>query len=156
MFKVQSQIQATVCKLTISGVIDETFTLARPTEPQVKEVHVYCKEVVRINSVGVKAWMKFFQSLQAMNLKVIYREVSPVLVEQFNMIANFSMGGTLESMMVPFCCESCKAGLVGAFTAEKLRQIPAPFPSTKCPKCGGVARFDDFEEEYFSCLKRSA
>jgi hypothetical protein len=113
---------------------------------------VVTKEVPRINSVGVKAWIKYFQSVSAKGVQLRFLECSTAIVEQINLISNFACGGSIESIYVPFCCTSCNTELLGLFRTEDLKKIQFQLPDLKCSKCGGVASFDDIPEEYFGFL----
>jgi hypothetical protein len=115
---------------------------------------VNCKEVPRINSVGVKAWIKYFQAATSAGTKLKFTDCSTAIVEQINLISNFTCGGEVESVYVPFACTNCKSELVGLFKVPDLKQFGQDIPELKCTKCGGKAVFDDIPEEYFGFLER--
>ena len=144
---------ATLVKLT--GSIDENIdfvtVLGAPTSPK---MDLLLKEVPRINSVGVKAWIKYFQGVVAKGVQLRLLECSTAIVEQINLISNFTCGGAVESIYVPFCCGSCGTELLGLFRCGDLKKINFKIPDLKCAKCGGVAGFDDIPEEYFAFLQR--
>lgn len=137
-----------------SGSIEESVNFDQLIGPPPAELQVYCKEVPRINSVGVKAWIKYFQSCQAKNTKLTFVECSTAIVEQINLISNFTCGGRVESIYVPFSCTQCKGELVGLFKTDDLKKMQMKLPELKCTKCGGKAVFDDIPEEYFGFLMR--
>src|SRR5207247_1690628 len=112
------------------------------------------KEVPRINSVGVKGWIRYFQGLQSKGTKLCFVECSTAIVEQVNLISNFLCGGTVESIYVPFSCTGCKSELLGLFKTDDLKKMNFQVPDLKCSKCGGKAVFDDIPEEYFGFLTR--
>jgi hypothetical protein len=138
----------------LSGSIEESVNFDQLIGPPPAELIVSCKEVPRINSVGVKAWIKYFQGAQAKNTKLTFIECSTAIVEQINLISNFTCGGTVESIYVPFACTGCKSELVGLFKAADLKKLNLQLPELKCSKCGGKAVFDDIPEEYFGFLTR--
>lgn len=139
----------------LSGSIDENIDFAAVLgAPTAAKLDIILKEVPRINSVGVKAWIKYFQSIAAKGVHVRFLECSTAIVEQVNLISNFTCGGVVESMYVPFCCSSCNTELLGLFRCEDLKKIQFKIPDLKCAKCGGVASFDDILEEYFAFLRR--
>ena len=113
-----------------------------------------CWRFSSINSVGVKAWIRYFQSLAAKGVKVSFTECSTAIVEQINLISNFTCGGRVESIYVPFACTNCKSELVGLFKTDDLKKTQLKLPDLKCSKCGGKAVFDDVPEEYFSFITR--
>jgi hypothetical protein len=138
----------------LSGSIEESVNFDQLIGPPPKELHVICKEVPRINSVGVKAWIKYFTTASAQGTKLSFSECSTAIVEQINLISNFTAGGPIESIYVPFSCTSCKTELVGLFKTVDIKKISLQLPELKCSKCGGKAVFDDIPEEYFGFLNR--
>lgn len=138
----------------ISGSIEENVNFDQLIGQPAAEMHVNCKEIPRINSVGVKAWIKYFQAAQQKGTKLKFLECSTAIVEQINLISNFVCGGTVESIYVPFSCTGCRSELIGLFRVEDLRKLKLKLPELKCSKCGGKAVFDDIEEEYFGFMNR--
>jgi anti-anti-sigma regulatory factor/DNA-directed RNA polymerase subunit RPC12/RpoP len=138
----------------LSGSIEESVNFDQLIGNTSSEVQVNCKEIPRINSVGVKTWIKYFQSVQAKGTKIVFTECSTAIVEQINLISNFLCGGTVESIYVPFACTNCKSELLGLFKSEDLKKLKLAIPDLKCSKCGGKAVFDDIPEEYLGFLTR--
>jgi len=143
-----------VLLVRLAGSIEESVNFEQLIGAPPAELHVNCKEVPRINSVGVKAWIKYFQSVSAKGTKLRFQECSTAIVEQINLISNFTVGGVVESIFVPFSCMNCKSELVGLFKTEDLKKLQLKLPELKCSKCGGKAVFDDIPEEYFGFLMR--
>ena len=143
-----------VLVLRLAGSIEESVNFEQLVGNPPAELHVNCKEVPRINSVGVKAWIKYFQGIQGKGTKLKFLECSTAIVEQINLISNFICGGTVESIFVPFSCTGCKSELVGLFKTADLKKLQLKLPDLKCSKCGGKAVFDDIPEEYFGFLMR--
>jgi anti-anti-sigma regulatory factor/DNA-directed RNA polymerase subunit RPC12/RpoP len=138
----------------LSGSVEESVNFDQLIGPPPPELIVSSKEIPRINSVGVKAWIKYFQTAQAKGTKLTFIECSTAIAEQINLISNFTCGGTVESIYVPFACTSCKSELVGLFKTADLKKLNLKLPELKCTKCGGKAVFDDIPEEYFGFLAR--
>jgi anti-anti-sigma regulatory factor/DNA-directed RNA polymerase subunit RPC12/RpoP len=138
----------------LSGSVEESVNFDQLIGPPPPELIISSKEIPRINSVGVKAWIKYFQSAQAKGTKLTFIECSTAIAEQINLISNFTCGGTVESIYVPFACTSCKSELVGLFKTADLKKLNLKLPELKCTKCGGKAVFDDIPEEYFGFLNR--
>jgi anti-anti-sigma regulatory factor len=138
----------------LTGSIEETVNFDQLLGLPPVEMEINCKEIPRINSVGVKAWIKYFQGCQAKGTKMRFTECSTAIVEQINLISNFTCGGVVESIYVPFSCTSCKTELVGLFKTEDLKKQGLKLPDLKCTKCGNNAVFDDIPEEYFGFLTR--
>jgi len=118
------------------------------------ELIVNCKEVPRINSVGVKAWIRYFQSLQTKGVRLRFVECSSAIIEQVNLISNFVPADSVESFFVPFACTKCKSELLGLYSSAAIKKLQGNVPAQTCPKCGGSAEFDDIPEEYFGFLTR--
>lgn len=155
MIQVAKEQRGDTLFLKFVGSIEENVDFAalvgNVTSPK---VDLYLKEVPRMNSIGVKAWVKYFQSLAAKGLQMRFFECSTAIVEQVNLISNFTCGAKVESVFVPFCCNSCGAELLGLFKTEDIKKINMDVPQVKCTKCGGNATFDDIPEEYFGFLTR--
>lgn len=154
MIKVTKDQNANVLTIHLSGTIEETVNLADLIGPVTGELRVDCKEIARINSVGVKGWIKYFQSIQANQVPITFFQCSTAIVEQINLISNFTCGGKVESIYIPFACTSCKSELIALFRTSDLNPDSLQLPELKCTKCDGKAVFDDIEEEYFSFLSR--
>ncbi len=155
MVNVVKEQQGTVLHVRLVGSIEESVNfdqlIGYPAPPLV-EMHVNCKGVPRINSVGVKAWIKYFQAVATRGIKVRFIECSTAIVEQMNFISNFRCGGEVDSMFVPFSCEKCHSELVGLFKSDMVKKLQLKIPPLKCSKCGGRAVFDDVPEEYFGFM----
>jgi anti-anti-sigma regulatory factor/DNA-directed RNA polymerase subunit RPC12/RpoP len=146
--------KGSVLNVRLVGSIEESVNFDQIVGPPESEMVINCKEIPRINSVGVKAWIKYFQSCQAKGTKLKFIECSTSIVEQINLISNFTCGGIVESIYVPFSCVQCKAELLGLFKTEDLKRLQMNIPELKCSKCGNKAVFDDIPEEYFGFLTR--
>lgn len=154
MVNVVKEQKGNLLEVRLSGSIEESVNFDQLIGTPPAELRVNCKEVPRINSVGVKAWIKYFQAAQAKGTRLLFAECSTAIVEQINLISNFTCGGEVESIYVPFSCGNCKSELVGLFKTGDLRKLNLKIPDLKCSKCGGVATFDDIPEEYFGFLSR--
>jgi anti-anti-sigma regulatory factor len=154
MLNITKEQTGNALTVRLSGSIEETANFDQLFGTPPAELVVNCKDVPRINSVGVKAWIKYFQAASAKGTKIRFTECSTAIVEQINLISNFTAGGTVESIYVPFSCTGCKSELVGLFKTEDLKKLNMNIPELKCTKCGGKAVFDDIPEEYFGFLER--
>jgi anti-anti-sigma regulatory factor len=154
VIKINKEQKGNALVLRIVGAIEESANFEQLIGDTPNLIYVNCKEIPRINSVGVKAWIRYFQSLAAKNTKIVFQECSTAIVEQINLISNFTCGGQVESIYVPFACVSCKSELVGLFKTEDLKKMQFNLPDLKCTKCSNKAAFDDIPEEYFNFLTR--
>lgn len=154
MLNISKEQKGTALLVRLSGSIEESVNFEQLIGAAPGELIVNTKEVPRINSIGVKSWIKYFQTLQGKGVKLRFIECSTAIVEQVNLISNFVCGGQVESVYVPFSCENCKTELVGLFKTEDLKKLQLQLPELKCAKCRGRAVFDDIPEEYFGFLSR--
>ena len=154
MINALKEQKGNVLTVRLVGAIEENVVFEQLIGVPPAALDVNCKEISRINSIGVKSWIKFFQSCQAKGTKLRFLECSTQIVEQINLISNFVCNGVVESVYVPFSCKKCHSELVGLFKTEDLKNMKFKLPLVKCNKCGGDAEFDDIPEEYFSFLSR--
>lgn len=157
MFNLVKETKGNIIEIRLMGVINESVDFdkligAPPAPPS--ELHVYCKNVQRLNSIGVKSWMKYFQQVQLKGTKIKFFECSFAMVEQMNMISNFNCGGEIDSIFVPFLCSNsaCKKDLAALLKTSEIKQMRKKVPNLKCPNCKSDAVFDDIAEEYFMFL----
>lgn len=156
MLHVAKEVKDGVTWIKFSGAIEENVDLQTQIgEIQTKKAVFKLREVSRINSVGVKNWIKYFQSLHQRGQELSFQECSTAIVEQVNLISNFVPRGSIDSIYVPFCCAQCHTELLGLFPVDDLKRIHGQLPALQCSKCGGRAEFDDVVEEYFSFLDRN-
>lgn len=156
MLQIAKEQRGDLLVIKLTGTIEENVdftTLIGPVES--KKMDFILKGVSRINSVGIKAWIKYFQGMAGKGVQLRFFECSTAIVEQVNLISNFTCGGAVESIFVPFCCNSCGTELLGLFRTADLKKVNLQIPELKCSKCGGSATFDDIPEEYFGFITRS-
>jgi hypothetical protein len=118
------------------------------------EVHVNCAEIKRLNSIGVKGWVKFFESLKTKGTKLFFSDCSIPIVEQLNMISNFFAHGQIESVQVPYLCAHCSNAFNATFSLDKIKSFNLNLPEMPCVSCKKPASFDDVPEDYFQFLER--
>jgi DNA-directed RNA polymerase subunit RPC12/RpoP len=153
-FEVKKEQVGEVQKLIFSGFLGEGVNLDQMIGSTQKQVSVYCKDLVRINSMGVKLWINFFSARTKQGAKLSFVECSPAIVKQINLISNFTCGGEVESIYVPFICTKCNSEFNALLMTAELRKNPNKDPEVTCTKCSGKATFDDIREEYFAFLVR--
>ena len=154
MLKVKHEKQGETLILYFSGDILEDVDFPALVGTTAPHTVLNCKEVVRINSLGVKRWIQYFEPLKEAGTHLRFVECSPAIVEQINMIRNFICGGTVESIYVPFVCPQCKKSVVSLFQVNELRQSGLKLPDVKCQSCPVAAVFDDLIDEYFQFMSR--
>jgi len=114
---------------------------------------LHLTEVSQISSTGVREWILFMRALSEKPHPVELLEVSPTLVRQLNMIANFGGAATIRSVVLPYYCDACGneqiqiLELEGASSADIAAEQP-------CEACGETAEFDDIAQNYLSFASR--
>jgi hypothetical protein len=134
--------------------VGECVNLEALIGPTPLNLKVNCKNLVRLNSNGVRAWIRFFDNARERGTKVVFTECSPAVVERINSFVNFSCGAKIESIYVPYHCGGCKRELIGLFSTEELKRSGMRMPGLTCPSCGKSADFDDLPGEYFRFMER--
>lgn len=139
----------------LAGQVDDQADIEKaigtlPAPPY--EMHVNCGQITRINSIGVKNWIKYFQKIQALRVPIFFYDCAPPIVQQMNLVFNFAAGGKVVSLQVPFSCEDEEHNFTLTFTVPDLKKIGFNIPSQKCPKCSSASEFDDIPKIYFKFL----
>jgi anti-anti-sigma regulatory factor len=137
----------------LSGTIEENVQFEQLIGPIQGELTVKCRAITRINSVGVKTWMKYFQSLKGLGVRFKFIECAYPIIEQLNMISNFACGGEVVSILLPFSCMTCQNEFVANCKTSELKASGLQVPKATCEKPGCGAKFDDDPEEYFYFLE---
>jgi hypothetical protein len=139
--------------VSLDGVVDESFNLSELTDLQ-KNSDFFCMGVRRINSTGIKKWINYFNGLREKKYAFTFHQLSPGLVEQFNLISNFGCGGTVVSVTLPYTCKSC--GTANPVIKEKSEVVGIDLEKVDwpCASCGQTAlEFDDLADEYLNFWK---
>jgi hypothetical protein len=148
------ELKGAVTVVKLSGAIDDSDDFGKLIGQPSGALQIFCKGVTRINSVGVKNWIKYFNGLQQQKVAFSFEEFGPALVENLNMVQNFCCGGAVISVVVPYRCAGCETSLMGTLKSDAIKAAGFKIAAVKCPKCGGQAEFDDEPDEYFAFLNR--
>jgi len=139
--------------IELTGAIEENVQFEQLIGSLQGELTVNCRGVTRINSVGVKTWIRYFQNLKFTGKVFKFTEVAYPLIEQLNMITNFACGGEVVSILLPFSCVQCQKEFVASVTTAELKANKLKIPKVTCEKPDCSAQFDDDPEEYLYFLK---
>ncbi len=139
--------------LKFSGTIDEAFDGKKLGQAAAAEVLVLdLGGVKKISSFGIREWVDFVGAAARQVQAMFLIECAPKVVDQLNMVANFTGGGRVFSFYAPFRCDYCDSEhrvLLQvdrdheAIKAMKLAERP-------CPSCGEGMYFDEDGATYFS------
>jgi eukaryotic-like serine/threonine-protein kinase len=105
--------------------------------------------IKRINSTGVREWINFMSALKKDGARIVFERCSVAIVQQLNMIANFSGGAEILSIYAPYICPSCdneESKLIDFRTTPQ----PNLEAEVKCTNCSEAMEFDDLPESYLA------
>ncbi|MFN0253369.1 MAG: hypothetical protein ACKV2T_41245 [Kofleriaceae bacterium] len=141
--------------LKFSGTIDEAF------EGKKLGASAACDTLVldlggvkKISSFGIREWVDFVSTAGKHVRSMILIECAPKVVDQLNMVANFTGGGRVFSFYTPFKCDYCDS------EHRVLLQVDKDFETIKtmklaerpCPSCKEAMYFDEDGATFFSYL----
>lgn len=138
-----------VYRLTLLGTIDERADLTplRNLAPASRVV-LDLGGVTRINSVGVREWIRAMRAIPS-SIEVVWERVAPVMVSQIAMIANFHGHSAIRSFLAPYYCPECDSEHTFLLTPnDHLADGKPVAPIRECPECGEPLVFDDIEADY--------
>lgn len=109
-------------------------------------------EVVRINSCGVRDWVRCIGAIARGGGRPLFIACSPAVVAQMNAVNNFTEGATVHSFVTPYFCSDCDKER--KLMCEAMEVLGPPFepPVKRCDDCDGAMDFDDMPEAYFEFL----
>jgi hypothetical protein len=140
----------------LCGVIDEDNNLMSVLPRLTREVAVVgLREVTRINSLGVRDWVNWMNSLDGVGKRVVLHECSTAVVSQINLVANFSGKSHIESFLAPYFCSTCDAERLRLIQTRRLTGDPPRAPRALCDQCDSLMTLDEVEESYFSFIPRT-
>lgn len=149
--------------IKLSGTIDEDNQLAAVSLPSAEHrdgpVFVDCGDIERINSRGVRDWIRWLDGLASQGHHLVLIDCAPPIVAQLNLVANFagtsSRPSRIRSVQLPYFCARCDEEHVVTHEVRNLLagQADGAPPACRCATCGEAMDFDDIPESYFSFLK---
>jgi hypothetical protein len=152
MLNVTFERKKDVLKANFAGDLIRNIPLEDLVGPPAPEVIVNCREITRINSVGIRVWLRYFRGLAEKKVKVTLLECPPPVVEHFNNISNFRGKSEVESILVPYRCTICKIAESELHTIKEIKKKLPP-NEKNCTHCGKKSVFDDITQEYFKFVK---
>jgi anti-anti-sigma regulatory factor/DNA-directed RNA polymerase subunit RPC12/RpoP len=110
--------------------------------------------VKKISSFGIREWIDFVSTASKHARSIVLIECTPKVVDQLNMVANFTGGGRVFSFYAPFRCDYCDA------EHRVLLQIDRDHEAIKslrlaerpCLSCKESMYFDEDGATFFSYL----
>lgn len=138
--------------VALKGAVNEDADfekLAGQLSPMSK-VRLDLAGVTRVNSCGVREWVKFVRDLPS-TLALELERCPPVVVAQINMVTNFASRAKVLSVFAPFACEACNE-----HEDVLIPLVPGIAPRLQersCPRCQARMEFDDLEDSYFAFIQ---
>ncbi len=106
-----------------------------------------------INSWGARQWIMFLRELDG-SVRYSLVNVSQNFIKQCNMVADMLGRGQVLSFAAPYECSSCGNENDRILQASAISPaIKIDPPEFRCSRCGGVERFSELPERFFSFLR---
>lgn len=138
--------------LELRGSIDEHSDLTPLYQTKQPFLVLVLRDIVRVNSVGVKNWIKAIDRIDESS-DVVLAECSLAIVAQINMVKNFAGRARIRSFFAPYYCSSCDTEFRFLYDVDH-DFGPAPYqaPAVDCPRCKRPLLFDDIEADYLQVV----
>lgn len=137
----------------VKGKLDQDADFDGITRCNRAEFFIELEGVERINSFGVKVWVNLISSLK--EKRVTLRGCPVCFVDQLNIFEDFLGTCVIESLFLPFYCDTCNKEKDVKIDMQTTRQpnfreaLNQMFP---CPNCGKNQTFFDDIDAYFNFL----
>lgn len=138
--------------VAVCGAITEAADFSAALAPGPRRVVVDLSGVDRVNSFGVREWIRFLKALKDVGVGYALDGVSVPMVRQMNMIPQARGGAEVRAIFAPYYCPACDDERALRLAAGA-RSAPA---HASCPTCGAQMEFDDVPEAYFAFLADDA
>ncbi len=138
----------------VRGILSEKFDpsdVPIQEATQEKKLRVNLGGVTRLNSTGVREWLRFVRELKIDTF--VLEECTVPFVQQIGMIFNMAPPSSVLSIYLPFFCQACNHS-VSVLAATQAARDVATTPD-RCPKCGGDMEFDELPEVYLDWIGAS-
>ena len=111
------------------------------------------KKVEYVNSIGMKEWIGFMEDFSS-GRKIIFEECSPSIINQINIIPEFTNYAKVTSFYSVFVCEECQFQMDHLFeTSLGYTQIMEQSEKMVCRTCGNTMELDEYPKSYYSFLE---
>ena len=142
-----------ICEVILSGVIDDSFPTDKLVLPAEKIVEINLNEIKMINSLGIREWIKFVNSVQSKNVSITY--CPKIFIDQVNMVQGFIPAEfKIKSFYVPYFNEDDDLEKSVLYVSgEDYGDGFLNVKSTINHDSGAVLDIDVMEQKYFKFLK---
>jgi hypothetical protein len=138
-----------------SGALDEDFVGKELAEKlSAPMVILQLADIQRITSFGIREWMDFIQVLDQKADHIVLAECAQKIVDQINMVANFTGKGRVFSFYAPYRCDECDAEQRVILQLDRDWEVIKSLrpPELPCANCGELQQFDEDPITYFSYI----
>jgi ABC-type transporter Mla MlaB component len=137
--------------LSLSGDLTEHFDLT-PLLPELTgAIEVDLSGVRRINSAGVRQWIRFVSAL-AEGREVALLRCPASFIWQASMIGNFLGRATVRSFYVPYICPRCEGTRSVLVEVASLDVAGPKLPGARCDGCAEAMESDVVPEVFLGFL----
>ena len=151
MLKISTSIENGICFVKMTGAINESSPV-NFDYGSAREVHIDCGSIARMNSMGVRNWSAWFEKLRLENIKLRFSNLSVALISQCNFVLGIVAANEVESLAIPYFCESCTKEFVVMRSTSEIRSTNYIVPPLTCPFCNSTAEFDGSPVSYFTFM----
>lgn len=132
--------------IKFSGVISERFEGKRVAATiNAKKLVLDLGAVARVSSFGVREWLDFVSVLNRTVDEFYLINCSPKVMNQLNMVTDFTGKGRVFSFCAPYRCDYCETEHLVLLNCdrdhESIKKMQAP--ERACELCGNPETFDD-------------
>jgi hypothetical protein len=141
--------------LRLTGTIDEAFEGKQLGASVTGDVLlVDLGAIKKISSFGIREWVDFVSAAGTQVRSLILIECAPKVVDQLNMVANFTGDGRVYSFYAPFRCDYCDSDQRVLLTIDRDHETikSMKLAERPCPGCKESMYFDDDGATFFSYL----
>ena len=113
------------------------------------------KKVEYVNSIGMKEWIGFMETFSK-GRTITFEECSPSIINQINIIPEFSNYAKVNSFFAVFVCEECQLHTDHLFdTKLGYKKIMEESEKMVCKSCGHPMELDEYPKSYYSFLENN-
>ena len=135
------------------GPVTVESDLAELVQPNAKRVVLDLSQIPRIDSLGVREWIRAMRKLPE-GQAVVWDQVSPAMSAQVAMISNFVGPGRIASFIIPWWCNACGTEHETHVQAHACKI--SGFETPDCPACAAQMVLDELDEGYVEALLEHA
>lgn len=142
-----------------TGVISERFEGKKVAATiKAKKLVLDLGAVARVSSFGVREWLDFISVLNRTVDELYLINCSPKVMNQLNMVADFTGKGRVFSFYAPYRCDYCETEHLTLLNCDRdheaIKKMKAP--DRACEICGNPEIFDDEPITYFTFVANQA